>query len=71
MPKARDAGKVAFSRLLTQPSADIVRVEGAECRIAFSAVLAQPSADIVRIEGAECSCVFCMLVRLCAHMAHG
>ena len=32
MPKAQDAGDVAFLGERTQPSAEIVRVEGAECR---------------------------------------
>ena len=32
MSKARDAGKIVFSAVRAQPSAEIVRVEGAECR---------------------------------------
>ena len=55
MSRARHAGKVAISRLPVQPSADIVRVEGAESdKIVFSAVCAQPFADMVGVEGAEC-----------------
>ena len=52
---ARNAGESAIWFCPAQPSAEIVRVEGAKCRReAIWLCPAQPSAEIVRVECAKC-----------------
>ena len=59
MSKTRNASdsEIAFLGDPGQPSAEIVRVEGGECRrnisLAFLGGRGQPSAEIVRVEGVE------------------